>query len=80
MLGFIVDFCCKPLRLVIEIDGSSHDGKEDYDLEREALISQFGLAFVRFTPTEIETKIDHVIRQIQIAIQVQSQSILDPCL
>jgi very-short-patch-repair endonuclease len=31
MLGFIVDFYCKSLRLAIEVDGSSHDGKKDYD-------------------------------------------------
>ncbi len=28
---------------MIEIDGSSHDGKEDYDREREAFLLSFGL-------------------------------------
>ena len=35
--NYIVDFYCKSLSLVIEIDGASHDGKEDYDVTRDTL-------------------------------------------
>jgi very-short-patch-repair endonuclease len=31
---FIVDFYCHELRLAIEVDGSSHEGKYEYDLQR----------------------------------------------
>lgn len=31
---FIVDFYCAKLKLAIEIDGSSHDGREEYDARR----------------------------------------------
>ncbi len=33
--NYIVDFYIKPLGLVIEIDGASHIGKEEYDTTRE---------------------------------------------
>ncbi|MFM8833835.1 MAG: endonuclease domain-containing protein [Cytophagales bacterium] len=33
--NFIVDFFCYDLMLAIEIDGSSHDGKEKYDSFRQ---------------------------------------------
>jgi very-short-patch-repair endonuclease len=35
---FIVDYYCAKLKLVIEIDGTSHDGKEKYDIKRERLL------------------------------------------
>jgi very-short-patch-repair endonuclease len=31
---YIVDFYCKMLRLAIEVDGRSHDFKEDQDVRR----------------------------------------------
>ncbi|WP_317228619.1 MULTISPECIES: DUF559 domain-containing protein [Chryseobacterium] len=33
--NYIVDFYVKTLGLIIEIDGSSHDGKEIYDSIRQ---------------------------------------------
>lgn len=33
--NYIVDFYVKTLGLVIEIDGSSHENKEEYDQKRE---------------------------------------------
>lgn len=34
LLNYIADFYCKPLKLIIEVDGDSHIGKEDYDSKR----------------------------------------------
>jgi len=41
--NFIVDFYVKALGLVIEIDGSSHIGKEDYDKQRQNYLESLGL-------------------------------------
>jgi very-short-patch-repair endonuclease len=41
--NFIVDFYVKTLGLVIEIDGSSHDNKEEYDQKREDYLVSLGL-------------------------------------
>lgn len=34
LLNYIADFYCKPLKLISEVDGDSHIGKEDYDSKR----------------------------------------------
>src|SRR6056297_2749722 len=36
--NYIVDFYCTNCNVVIEIDGSSHDHKQEYDAERDAYL------------------------------------------
>ena len=38
---YIVDFFCSKLKLVIEIDGISHDGKSEGDRIRQQTIRKF---------------------------------------
>jgi len=47
--GFVVDFYCHELRLVLEIDGPVHDTPEQkaYDAERTAILEGLGLRVVR---------------------------------
>ena len=35
LLEYIVDFYCHELKLAIEIDGDSHNFKDDYDIKRQ---------------------------------------------
>ena len=44
---YIVDFYCHELGLAIEIDGSSHDNKFDYDLKRQRRLESLGVRFIR---------------------------------
>jgi very-short-patch-repair endonuclease len=44
---YIVDFYCHELSLAIEIDGSSHDNKYDYDLKRQRRLESLGVRFIR---------------------------------
>jgi very-short-patch-repair endonuclease len=50
---YIVDFYCKPLKLVIEVDGSYHceDEQKIKDGERQQLLEEMGLNFLRFSGT-----------------------------
>lgn len=41
---YIVDFIIPSLLLAIEVDGSSHDNKQEYDKKRDEFIAQFGLS------------------------------------
>src|SRR5829696_8924846 len=52
--GFIVDFYCHKLALVIEVDGDIHDRQQEDDARREDVMREMGLKIVRF-------KNDHVI-------------------
>jgi len=45
--NYIVDFYAKALGLVVEIDGISHDGKEEYDLQRQLYFERLGLRVFR---------------------------------
>ena len=51
--NYIVDFYAKKLGLVVEIDGSSHDNKADYDIEREQYLVSLGLKVYRITVIDI---------------------------
>ena len=41
------DFCCSAAKLVVELDGSSHDDREDYDRERDASMHSDGWRVIR---------------------------------
>jgi very-short-patch-repair endonuclease len=67
--SFILDFYCSKLKLGIEIDWSSHDGKQEYDQIRSNILSHCGILLIRYTNHDIEKNIDGVMidlhRQIQ---------------
>jgi very-short-patch-repair endonuclease len=50
---FIVDFYCAKLKLVIEVDGTSHNEKKEYDAERTAILNGYGITVLRYTNHEI---------------------------
>ncbi|MGH2414934.1 MAG: endonuclease domain-containing protein, partial [Microcystaceae cyanobacterium] len=62
--AFIVDFYCPECRLVIELDGSIHNQRFDYDAARTEQLNQFGYRVVRFRNEEVMTNLDDVLRQI----------------
>ena len=69
LLNYIVDFYCKPLNLVIEIDGSSHNNKYEADRIRQEKLENLGLTFLRFDDKEIKHDINNVLRTIEIWIE-----------
>ena len=65
---YIVDFCCIEKLLVIEIDGSSHVGKEEYDLKRTKCLEEQGFHVIRFTNRMVYDLLDAVVEEIRSAI------------
>lgn len=59
--NYIVDFYVKKLRLIVEIDGSSHIGKELYDAERERFLVSLGLTMYRISVFDILHNMSWVI-------------------
>ncbi len=53
ILKYIVDFYCKKLRLVIEVDGSYHDQRKREDTLRENELRQKGYAILRFSNADV---------------------------
>ena len=62
---FIVDFLSQEVGLVIEIDGSSHNAKGNYDAYRQRRIEELGYTIIRFSEGEVLNNIDTVIQQLQ---------------
>lgn len=50
---FIVDFYCAKLKLVVEIDGMSHKGKEEYDDKRENILKSLELKVTRYKDFDV---------------------------
>ncbi len=63
--NFIVDFFCKELLLVIEIDGDTHIYRYEYDDERQRCLENLGIHFLRFDDKEVKKSMDNVLRVIQ---------------
>ena len=53
ILRFVLDFYCSKLLLAIEIDGGSHNKKQNYDLERDRYLSGLNIKTIRFTNEEV---------------------------
>ena len=51
--NFIADFYARSLGIVVEIDGGSHNGREDYDKNREAFMSSLGVLTFRTTDYDV---------------------------
>lgn len=47
--GYIADFCCPRLRIVLEIDGSSHKHRKKSDAKRDKHLLAFGWRTIRMT-------------------------------
>ena len=67
LLKYIVDFYCKPLKLVIEVDGVSHDNQISYDRDkkRQAELENIGLSFLRFDDSDVKKNMSSVLRTIE---------------
>ena len=59
--NYIVDFFVKSLGLVVEIDGSSHDLKIEYDKERENYLKSLGLKIFRIPDIDVKKNLDGVM-------------------
>jgi very-short-patch-repair endonuclease len=62
---YIVDFFCPKLKLIVEIDGDSHDFKQSEDAKRQARLEDFGLTVIRFLDSEVKTNLDGILRDLE---------------
>ena len=50
---YIVDFYSAKLKLVVEIDGTSHDDKQEYDVERDKVLVGLGLKVLYYKDEDV---------------------------
>jgi very-short-patch-repair endonuclease len=70
---YIVDFVCRKLHLIIEIDGSSHFAKSEEDYKRQMFLENHGYIIIRFAESLVVYRIDEVVAEIDYAIQCLEQ-------
>jgi very-short-patch-repair endonuclease len=65
---FIADFYCHTIRLVIEVDGSSHNKLKvrESDEKRSMELKKFGIELIRFSNDEIFNDIEQVRSKIEL--------------
>jgi len=59
--NYIVDFYCLECRVVIEIDGSSHDNKAEYDYARDKFLEGLGLTVIHISADDVLNRLDDVM-------------------
>jgi very-short-patch-repair endonuclease len=62
---YIVAFYCNKLKLAIEIDGESHDGRFLYDMEKQRVLESMGLTLLRFSASDVKRDISSVLMAIE---------------
>ena len=65
---YIADFASRSRRLIIELDGDTHGGREAYDAARTRALEQRGYRVIRFTNADVMTNLDGVLRAIMMAL------------
>ena len=61
---FILDFYCPEHMLGIELDGSSHDYKYEYDEERTEYLRRQGIRLLRFSNQQVFSSLQGVLGEI----------------
>lgn len=69
MLGYIADIYIPQARLVVEVDGPSHIGREQYDENRDKALRKNGIMTIRFTNAEVLDSIAIVIKTVKRAVR-----------
>ncbi len=80
VLDYIVDFMCKELLLVIEVDGITHIWEEtqEKDRKKELALGDAGIKVLRFHDEEILNDISNVIRTIEYWSEIRQQELNVP--
>ena len=72
---YIVDFFCPTARLVIELDGVTHETKEEQDATRQRWLESQGLRVIRFANAEVSRNLQGVLETILLEVERSSSSV-----
>ena len=61
---YVADFYCPSARMVIEVDGATHDARQDADSRRDCYIESLGLAVIRVAAADVLSDPEAVADQI----------------
>lgn len=58
---YIADFACIKAKLIVELDGISHDARPVYDKERDAVLRRRGWRILRFANDDVLNNLEGVV-------------------
>ena len=72
--NYIVDFICRKLNLIIEVDGYSHQFKYHKDIERDKRLNELGYQVIRIKEGEIKHRLDDVVWRLEKIYEIIKES------
>jgi 5-methyltetrahydrofolate--homocysteine methyltransferase len=69
MDGYIADFFCHQMRLIVEVDGEVHERQREYDALRNDHFESQGYRVLRFTNPQVLRQTRWVVDQIEQAMR-----------
>jgi very-short-patch-repair endonuclease len=67
--SFFPDFLCRELKLIIEVDGHSHDVQPDRDVYRDRYLTEAGYRVLHFANADVMENVEGVVTAIQLEIR-----------
>ncbi len=66
---YFADFLCRALKLVVELDGFSHDLTVEADAKRDAWMQREGYVVLRFTNANVMENVEGVVTMIRTEVE-----------
>jgi very-short-patch-repair endonuclease len=65
---YFADFLCREIKLVVELDGFSHNMGQEHDRRRDQYMVGAGYTVMRFTNEEVLGNVDGVVQAISVTL------------
>jgi len=66
--SYVVDFCCREMKLIVELDGGQHATQKVYDADRTLFLEALGYRVLRFWDNAALANTDGVLERISQAL------------
>ena len=65
---FFADFLCRELKLIVELDGHSHDVQPERDRARDRYLAAAGVRVVRFANADVMRDVGGVVEGVRLEV------------
>src|SRR5262245_32682214 len=72
---YVADFCCPECKLIVELDGDSHEDRKGHDEQRTAELLQRRFEVLRFPNTDVFDNLEVVLTRILELCEERSKSL-----
>ena len=67
--SFFPDFLCRELKLIVEVDGHSHDVQPERDALRDRVLNEAGYRVLHFTNEDVFANVEGVVSAIRLEVE-----------